>query len=123
VEDDRERHELRAGFDEAAEAYQRTRPVCPPQAFDDLIRLANLGPGDRMVEIGCCTGQATVPLSERGWHHRHRARPGTGGRSSAPAGSLPRRKAGSADFLARVRARWRHRAQSVRFTRSVSARC
>ena len=66
VEDDRKRHELRAGFDKAAEAYQRTRPVCPPQAFDDLIRLAALRPGDRVVEIGCGTGQATVPLSERG---------------------------------------------------------
>ena len=61
-----ERHALRAGFDEDAEAYQRTRPVGPPQMFDDLIRLARLSPGDRVVEIGCGTGQATVPLAERG---------------------------------------------------------
>jgi len=64
VHGDRERHELRAGFDRAAEAYQRTGPVCPPRAFDDLVRLAGLRPGDRVAEIG--TGQATVPLAERG---------------------------------------------------------
>jgi len=60
------RHELRAGFDHAAETYQRTRPVCPPQMFDDLIHLAGLETGNRVVEIGCGTGQATVPLAERG---------------------------------------------------------
>ena len=58
--------ELRAGFDADAQAYQRTRPVCPPQMFDDLMRLAGLAPGGRVVEIGCGTGQATVPLAERG---------------------------------------------------------
>jgi SAM-dependent methyltransferase len=58
--------ELRAGFDEAAHEYQRTRPVCPPALFDDLVELAGLRPGDRVVEIGCGTGQATAPLAERG---------------------------------------------------------
>jgi SAM-dependent methyltransferase len=66
VEASGRRHELRAGFDAAAEAYQRTRPVCPPRLFDDLVRLAGLVPGDRVAEIGCGTGQATVPLAERG---------------------------------------------------------
>lgn len=61
-----ERHALRAGFDADTEAYQRTRPVCPPRMFDDLVRLARLSPGDRVLEIGCGTGQATVPLAERG---------------------------------------------------------
>jgi len=57
---------LRSGFDLAAEDYQRTRPVCPPQLFDDLVRLAGLKAGDRVIEIGCGTGQATVPLAQRG---------------------------------------------------------
>jgi len=64
--DDPRRHSLRAGFDLAAEDYQRTRPVCPSQLFDDLINLAELEAGDRVIEIGCGTGQATVPLAERG---------------------------------------------------------
>jgi SAM-dependent methyltransferase len=66
VDDDATRLDLRAGFDRAAEDYQRSRPVCPPELFDDLIDLAGLGAGDRVVEIGCGTGQATVPLAERG---------------------------------------------------------
>lgn len=63
--DDLARH-LRGGFNLAAEDYQRTRPVCPPQMFDDLIRYARLTAGSRVIEIGCGTGQATVPLAERG---------------------------------------------------------
>jgi protein-L-isoaspartate O-methyltransferase len=63
---DSKRRDLRARFDRAAGIYQRTRPVCPPQVFDDLVRLAALGPGARVAEIGCGTGQATVPLAERG---------------------------------------------------------
>ena len=66
MQDDPRRHSLRAGFDRAAEDYQRSRPVCPPQLFDDLIDLAGLEAGDRVIEIGCGTGQATVPLAERG---------------------------------------------------------
>ncbi|MBO0773426.1 MAG: methyltransferase domain-containing protein [Actinobacteria bacterium] len=64
--DDSKRHELRSGFDQDPEAYQRTRPVPPPRLFDDLVSLAGLSPGDRVAEIGCGTGQATVPLAERG---------------------------------------------------------
>ena len=66
VADDQTRDALRTGFDRAAEDYQRTRPVCPPQLFGDLIDLAGLEAGDRVLEIGCGTGQATVPLAEHG---------------------------------------------------------
>ena len=60
------RLELRGSFDADAEAYDRTRPVGPDVMFDDLVRLGGLAAGDRVVEIGCGTGQATVPLAERG---------------------------------------------------------
>jgi SAM-dependent methyltransferase len=63
---DGEREDLRGGFDVDAAAYDRTRPVFPGFFFDDLIRTTGLVPGDRVVEIGCGTGQATVPLAERG---------------------------------------------------------
>lgn len=63
---DSERHWLPAAFDDAAEDYDRTRPVCPPELFDHLVELTGLSAGDQVVEIGCGTGQATIPLSQRG---------------------------------------------------------
>ena len=33
--------------------------------FDDLVDLAGLRPGSHVLEIGCGTGQATLPLAER----------------------------------------------------------
>jgi protein-L-isoaspartate O-methyltransferase len=64
TQEDRER--LRATFDQAAELYERARPGYPPALFDDLAGLAGMGPGSRVLEIGPGTGQATLPLAERG---------------------------------------------------------
>lgn len=61
-----DRRTFRAGFDEDAVAYDRTRPVAPPEVFDDVVRSAGLAPGSAVVEIGPGTGQATRPLVERG---------------------------------------------------------
>jgi SAM-dependent methyltransferase len=61
-----DRARSRATFDEAAERYDRARPGYPPAVFDDLAELAGVGPGCRVLEIGCGTGQAAVPLAERG---------------------------------------------------------
>ncbi|MFC6086853.1 class I SAM-dependent methyltransferase [Sphaerisporangium aureirubrum] len=57
---------LRQIFDEDAELYDRARPAYPPELFDALAELAGIGPGRRVLEIGCGTGQATLPLAERG---------------------------------------------------------
>ena len=61
-----ERERLRATFDGAAELYNRARPLYPAALHEDLAQLAGLGPGSRVLEIGCGTGQATVPLARRG---------------------------------------------------------
>ena len=58
---------LRATFDDSPDLYDQARVVPPPQLFDDLVALAELEPGARLVEIGCGTGQATLPLAERGF--------------------------------------------------------
>ncbi|KOV67518.1 class I SAM-dependent methyltransferase [Streptomyces sp. MMG1121] len=57
---------LRWTFDEDAELYDRARPGYPPELYDDLADLAGAGPGSRVLEVGCGTGQATVPLARRG---------------------------------------------------------
>lgn len=57
---------LREMFDAAAERYDTSRPGYQMATIDDLIRFAGLVPGSRVLEIGCGTGQLTVPLAERG---------------------------------------------------------
>jgi SAM-dependent methyltransferase len=58
---------LRTTFEQVPELYDRARPNYPPQIFDDLVALAQLPAQARLVEIGCGTGQATLPLAERGY--------------------------------------------------------
>src|SRR6266542_5110121 len=48
---------LRETFNEAAELYDRARPGYPPALFDELAVLAGVGPGCRVLEIGCGTGR------------------------------------------------------------------
>jgi len=57
---------LRSTFDSAADRYDRARPEYPAALFDDLVRIAGAGSGDRVLEIGPATGKATRPLAERG---------------------------------------------------------
>ncbi|MGZ4386383.1 MAG: class I SAM-dependent methyltransferase [Gaiellaceae bacterium] len=64
--DDSTRLRRRATFEEVPELYERARPEYPEALFDDLVELAELGPGDRIVEIGPGTGKATLPLARRG---------------------------------------------------------
>ena len=61
------REQLRGTFDSAVALYQEARPDYPAALFDDLIALAHLRPGDRLMEIGCATGKATLPLLDRGF--------------------------------------------------------
>jgi SAM-dependent methyltransferase len=35
--------------------------------FDDIAGLAGLKPGSRVLELGCGTGQASIPLARRGF--------------------------------------------------------
>jgi SAM-dependent methyltransferase len=66
VDREQDRRRLRVTFEEVPELYDRVRPRYPAAIFDDLLALAGLRPGSRVVEIGCGTGQATEPLAERG---------------------------------------------------------
>jgi 2-polyprenyl-3-methyl-5-hydroxy-6-metoxy-1,4-benzoquinol methylase len=62
-----EREPLRRTFDSAAACYDAARPDYPDELFDDLVRLARLEPGARLLEVGCATGKATRPLLRRGF--------------------------------------------------------
>ncbi|MCF3131142.1 class I SAM-dependent methyltransferase [Streptomyces olivochromogenes] len=64
--DESRRARLSRIFDEDAELYDRARPGYPTELYDDLVELAGARPGSRVLEVGCGTGQATVPLARRG---------------------------------------------------------
>jgi len=62
-----DREQLRTTFDSAAQLYHRARPDYPDDLYDELVRLAGLRSGDRLLEVGCATGKATIPLARRGF--------------------------------------------------------
>lgn len=64
----RENRERRAAtFDEIAELYDLGRREPPAWLFDEVFANIPLAPADAdILEIGCGTGQATLPLAQRG---------------------------------------------------------
>jgi SAM-dependent methyltransferase len=56
----------RESFDAAADDYGRHRSGYPDEVVADVVAAARIGPGTRVLEIGCGTGQLTVPLVQRG---------------------------------------------------------
>lgn len=59
---------LRVTFDQVALLYDQARPGYPDALFDDVTALSGIPCGGRILEIGCGTGQATVPFARRGYH-------------------------------------------------------
>ncbi|PWJ54237.1 Methyltransferase domain-containing protein [Quadrisphaera granulorum] len=57
----------RTTFDDDAERYARTRPTYPAELFDAFAEATDLHAGSRALEVAPGTGQATVPMAERGW--------------------------------------------------------
>jgi SAM-dependent methyltransferase len=64
----RDREHLRTTFDRVSEQYEAARPTSPAALFEDLVELARIPPGGRILEIGPGTGKATVALAERGFN-------------------------------------------------------
>src|SRR5215472_583919 len=55
-------------FDEVAAEYDRNRPMYPDELVDQACRVAGIGAGDQVLEIGCGSGQLTRSLVARGLH-------------------------------------------------------
>jgi SAM-dependent methyltransferase len=53
-------------FNEVAVEYDRNRPAYPDALVDQACEVAGIGDGDRVLEIGCGTGQLTRSLLARG---------------------------------------------------------
>ena len=59
--------EQRLVFGEVAETYDRVRPGYPERLVDDVLAFAGLDAHDRVLEVGCGTGKATVQFATRGF--------------------------------------------------------
>ena len=55
-------------FDEIAVEYDRYRPAYPDELIDQACRVAGIGSGDHVLEVGCGSGQLTRGLVARGLH-------------------------------------------------------
>jgi ubiquinone/menaquinone biosynthesis C-methylase UbiE len=53
-------------FDEIAAEYDRHRPAYPDELIDHACRVAGIGNGDPLLEVGCGSGQLTRSLAGRG---------------------------------------------------------
>ncbi len=58
---------MRETFARVPELYDRARPLYPDAIFDDIVSLGRVPGTGRVLEIGAGTGQATLPLAERGF--------------------------------------------------------
>jgi SAM-dependent methyltransferase len=63
----RDRERLGRTFDRSAELYHEVRPGYPAALFDDVVSLSGIPLGGQVLEIGCGTGKATLPLARRGY--------------------------------------------------------
>jgi SAM-dependent methyltransferase len=53
-------------FNEVAELYQEVRPRYPERIVDQIIAFSGLSSRGRVLEVGCGTGQMTLPFAKRG---------------------------------------------------------
>ena len=54
-------------FNDVAALYDEIRPGYSAETVDAIVSLTGLSPGARILEVGCGTGQMTLPLATRGY--------------------------------------------------------
>src|SRR5579863_7699494 len=57
--------EQRFAFDEIATVYGAARPGYPEALIEDVVSYADLKQSDKILEVGCGTGQATKSFAKR----------------------------------------------------------
>ncbi len=54
-------------FDEVAWLYHESRPGYPEAVFEEVVRFSQIPERGRILEVGCGSGRATLPLARRGY--------------------------------------------------------
>ena len=62
--------EQRLAFDQVADVYKTARPGYPEALVEDVVACAELKQNDKVLEIGCGTGQATKSFAAGGRRKR-----------------------------------------------------
>ena len=62
-----ESNALTRQFDDAAQLYDEVRPRYPEAIVEQIIAFAGLPAHGRIFEVGCGTGQMTLPFAQRGY--------------------------------------------------------
>jgi trans-aconitate methyltransferase len=62
-----ESNALTCQFDDAAQLYDEARPRCSEEIVEHIIAFAALPTHGRIFEVGCGTGQMTLPFAQRGY--------------------------------------------------------
>jgi SAM-dependent methyltransferase len=62
-----ESNALTRQFDDAAQLYDEVRPRYPEPIVEQIIAFAALPAHGRIFEVGCGTGQMTLPFAQRGY--------------------------------------------------------
>ncbi len=60
-------HSLRTAFGKVASLYDKSRVTYPKQLIDDIITYSKINLNGKIVDVGCGTGQATLPFAEKGY--------------------------------------------------------
>jgi 2-polyprenyl-3-methyl-5-hydroxy-6-metoxy-1,4-benzoquinol methylase len=85
-----ESNALTRQFDDAAQLYDEVRPRYPEPIVEQIIAFAALPAHGRIFEVGCGTGQMTLPFAQRGYTmvaiRLHREPPATMARRGLSAG-------------------------------------
>jgi SAM-dependent methyltransferase len=56
----------RLTFNQAALDYEAVRPTYPDELIEDILKVSAMPENGRILEIGCGTGQASLPFARRG---------------------------------------------------------
>ncbi len=61
-------HSLRTTFGKVSSLYEKSRITYPQGLIDDIIAYSKITPNRTVLDVGCGSGQATMPFAERGYH-------------------------------------------------------